>query len=154
MQLKSKKEAAELLGVSTRAIERAVRRGHLAAQYRPSKHGRMAWFAAADLDRYRNFQQVRAPLGFTSDIDLPKREPGIMVGTITPLDESLARQRRENSVPLHQRLMLSVEEAVELSGLPRNFVLEKIQSKQLKAVKIGRSLMLKRRDLEDFVEKL
>ena len=34
MELKSKREAAEILGLSTRGVERAVRRGHLTVLYR------------------------------------------------------------------------------------------------------------------------
>jgi len=43
-----------MLGVSTRGIERAVRRGQLTVQYRDSKHGKKAWFRPADLERYRS----------------------------------------------------------------------------------------------------
>src|SRR5579859_1404700 len=64
MELKSKREAAELLGVSTRGIERAVRRGHLNVVYHDSKHGKKAWFSAAELERYRQQQQARGPVGF------------------------------------------------------------------------------------------
>ena len=165
MQLKSKKEAAKLLGVSTRAIERAVRRGHLVAQYRPSKHGRMAWFAAHDLERYRELQQSRtafgfSPAGFTSARMKPPADAGFTIGTITPLappeDEKrrLTQRRREPTstvVPLNQRLMLSLAEAAQLSGLPRHFVLENIEAKKLKPVRIGRLLYLKRSELEAFV---
>ena len=160
VQLKSKKQAAEFLGVSTRAIERAVRRGHLPAQYRPGKHGRMAWFAPEDLSRYRNFQQVRAPLGFTSAVLEPKRQSGITIGTITPLAaletelNPAGRKQSVNPVPLNQRLMLSIADAALLSGLPRNFLLESIQSEKLKGVKIGRSVLVKRLDLETFVARL
>lgn len=157
VQLRSKKQAAEFLGVSTRAIERAVRRGHLPAQYRPGKHGRMAWFAAEDLSRYRNFQNVRAPLGFTSAVIDARRDPSIAIGAITPLaslegqGDSSQHAHRVNPVPLYRRLMLSIADAALLSGLPRQFLLASIQSEKLKGVKIGRAVFVKRLDLETFV---
>jgi len=166
VHLKSKKEAAEALGVSTRAIERAVRRGHLAAQYRPSRHGRMAWFTPQDIARYQALQQARSGFGFSAAgfssavMKKPASDAGFTIGTIMPLAppedaaRRLAPHRREqqdNSVPLNQRLTLSIPEAVELSGLPRQFLLESIQANKLKAVRIGRSLLVKRADLETFV---
>ena len=157
MQLKSKKQAAEFLGTSTRAIERAVRRGHLVAQYRPSKHGPMAWFAPQELARYRNFQQSRAPVGF-NPVPEPKRDPGIAIGTITTLqdaDAQASQGRHSNSaVPLNQRLMLSLTEAASLSGLPRSFITESTENGRLKALKIARTILVKRSDLEQFVAEL
>ena len=160
MQLRSKKQAAEFLGISTRAIERAVRRGHLVAQYRPSKHGRMAWFASEDLARYRNFQQVRAPLGFSSAVVKAPNEGAFTIGTVTPIapaEREVTPSQSDSSknvVPLNERLMLSVAEALRLSGLPRQFLVSSIQSKKLKSVKIGRSTFVKRSDLEAFVKGL
>ena len=52
-----------LLGVSTRGIERAVRRGHLNVVYHDSKHGKKAWFSPGDLERYRQQQQCAEPCG-------------------------------------------------------------------------------------------
>lgn len=157
VQLKSKRQAAEFLGTSTRAIERAVRRGHLVAQYRPSKHGPMAWFAAEELARYRNFQQSRAPVGF-NPVPEPKRDTGIAVGTITTLPDAEAQRSQakhsNNVVPLNQRLMLSLAEAACLSGLPRSFITESMQSGRLKSVKIGRNVLIKRSELERFVTEL
>ena len=117
----------------------------------------MAWFAAEDLSRYRSFQQARAPLGFTAAAIDPKRAPGIAIGTITPLgvsEEAANPSWRTNPVPLNQRLMLSITDAALLSGLPRHFLLESIESKKLKGVKIGRSVFVKRLELERFVARL
>ena len=120
----------------------------------------MAWFASEDLSRYRNFQQVRAPLGFTAAVVEPKRQSGITIGTITPLAaletelNPAGRKQSGNPVPLNHRLMLSIADAARLSGLPRHFLLESIQSEKLKGVKIGRSVLVKRLDLETFVAHL
>ena len=126
----------------------------------------MAWFTPQDLARYQALQQARSEfafsaVGFTSAvIKKPASDAGFTIGTIMPLappeDEArrLAPRRREpqgNSVPLNQRLTLSVAEAAQLSGLPRQFLLESIQANKVKAVRIGRSLLVKRAELEAFV---
>ena len=160
MELKSKREAAELLGVSTRGVERAVRRGHLTVLYRDSKHGKKAWFRAPELARYKQLQQARGPIGFTSGI--PPQPPGTgpTVGTLVPIVQMEPgwRKRREPeadaTVPIADRLMLSVNEVAQLSGLPRNFIVQNIRSGNLKAIRIGRSEYVKRSDLDQFVQEL
>jgi excisionase family DNA binding protein len=156
MELKSKREAAEILGISTRGVERAVRRGHLSVQYRESKHGRKAWFRLADLDHYKRHQRAREPMGFTSGIP-GQPPPGPHVGTLIPMVEIEPRHRKARErerVPIADRLALNVDEAVQLSGLPRSFIVQNIHSGKLHSIKIGRSLYLKRTDLDQFVQSL
>ena len=150
MELKSKREAAEILGLSTRGIERAVRRGHLTVLYRDSKHGKKAWFDPQELGRYSEIQQARGPVGFTSGIpDQPQ------VGTLIPLVEIKSQPKPEaNAVPLADRLTLSVDETAQLSGLPRSFIIKNIHDGKLKAIRIGRSYHVKRSDLDQFVQGL
>jgi excisionase family DNA binding protein len=156
MELKSKREAAEILGISTRGVERAVRRGYLSVQYRESKHGRKAWFRLADLDHYKRHQQAREPMGFTSGIP-GQPPPGPHVGTLIPMVEIEPRHRKARErerVPIADRLALNVDEAAQLSGLPRSFIVQNIHSGILHSIKIGRSLYLKRTDLDQFVQSL
>src|SRR5215831_1282637 len=156
MELKSKREAAELLGVSTRGIERAVRRGHLNVVYHDSKHGKKAWFSPGDLERYRQQQQARGPVGFMTGSG-----GGPTVGTLIPMVEMQPRpatepQRRTmaKTVPIVDRLTLTIAEAAQLSGLPRKFLVESVRSGALKSVKVGRIAFIKRTDLNEFVYSL
>src|SRR5260370_5224069 len=157
MELKSKREAAELLGVSTRGVERAVRRGHLRVLYRDSKHGKKAWFNPHDLVRYKQQQETRGPVGFTSGI--PPQLPGPTIGTVVPMVEMApwpkkGRQPRTNPVPIADRLTLTLNDAVQLSGLPRRFVVQSIHDRKLKAIQLRRTHYVKRCDLTDFVQNL
>src|SRR5579864_88170 len=155
MELKSKREAAELLGVSTRGIERAVRRGHLNVVYHDSKHGKKAWFSPADLERYRQQQQARGPVGFMTGSG-----GGPTIGTVIPMVDMQPRaaaeapRRMAKTVPIVDRLTLTLAEAVQLSGLPRKFLVESVRSGALKSVKIGRIAFIKRIDLNEFVHSL
>jgi excisionase family DNA binding protein len=163
MELKSKREAAEMLGVSTRGIERAVRRGQLTVQYHDSKHGKKAWFRPIDLERYRLRQEARMPMGFATVPmqQLPPPGPGPMIGAVVPVVDmepwprkDKGKHKADNSVPIADRLTLRVTEAVQLSGLPHTYILENIRSGKLKAIRIGRAWHIKRSDLNDFVQSL
>jgi len=159
MELKSKREAAELLGLSTRGIERAVRRGQLTVLYRDSKHGKKAWFRGPELEHYKQIQQARGPVGFTSGIPGPPPGPGPTIGTWIPMVDMEPRRRKgreaePQSVPIADRLTLTVDDAVQLSGLPHSFIAENIRSGKLKAIKIGRQHYVKRSDLHQFVQEL
>ena len=162
-----------MLGVSTRGIERAVRRGQLTVQYRDSKHGKKAWFRPVDLERYRLHQEARIPVGFTTPaVQTPAVQqlpppgpgpgPGPTIGAVIPVVdmETWPRKRKDkgkqvdNPVPIADRLTLRVNEAVQLSGLPHTYILENIRAGKLKAIRIGRSWHIKRSDLSEFVQNL
>jgi excisionase family DNA binding protein len=152
MELKSKREAASLLGLSMRGIERAVQRGQLTVVYRDSKHGKTAWFSSPELEQYKQLQEARGPVGFTSGI------PPV-VGTLVPMVEIEPRRQPErkrgaNAVPVADRLTLGVDEAAHLSGLPRSFIVKNIHDGKLKAIRIGRSYHVKRSELDQFVQGL
>lgn len=162
MELKSKREAAEVLGISTRGVERAVRRGQLAVRYQPGKHGRTAWFSAADLTRYQQVQQSRFPVGFTAGVMKPPADSGPTIGTLIPMvdvepwPEKKARdqQKEKRGVRIAEQLALSLNEAAELAGLPPRFIEQSVQSGKLKAFKVGDVSYVKRSDLEAFIQGL
>ncbi|HKF23358.1 MAG TPA: helix-turn-helix domain-containing protein [Candidatus Angelobacter sp.] len=157
MELKSKREAAEMLSLSTRGVERAVQRGQLTVHYRDSKHGKTAWFAAHEIERLKQVGG-RGAVGFTSGI--PSQPPGApQIGALIPMVEIEPRQRKghdpeANVVALADRLVLRVDEVAQLSGLPRNFILENIRKGRLKAITIGRRHYVKRSELNEFVHQL
>jgi excisionase family DNA binding protein len=159
MELKSKREAAKVLSLSTRGIERAVRRGQLTVLYRDSKHGKTAWFSPEELKQYKELQEARRSVGFTSGIPGPPPGNGPMVGTLIPMVEmesrrQMERRRGANPVPIADRLALSLDEAAQLSGLPRTFLVKNIHDGKLTAVRVGRSYLVKRSELNRFVQEL
>jgi hypothetical protein len=162
MELKSKRDAAEMLGISTRGVERAVRRGQLAVRYQPGKHGRTAWFSAADLRRYQQVQQSRFPVGFTSGITRPPSDSGPMIGTVIPVVDvepwperkSRDQQRDKRAVRIAEQLALSLSEAADVAGLPPIFIEQSVQSGKLKSFKVGDVSYVKRSDLEAFIQSL
>src|SRR5215475_10194697 len=105
MELKSKREAAELLGVSTRGVERAVRRGQLSVVYHDSKHGKKAWFSPSDLEHYRQQQLARLPVGFMTTGPMPPIGTVIPAVDMQPRGAESPRQARARTVPIVDRLM-------------------------------------------------
>lgn len=151
-----------MLGISTRGIERAVRRGQLAVRYQPGQHGRTAWFNAADLRNYQQFQQTRLAVGFTSVITKPPLDAGLTIGNVTPVvdvepwpEKKPGHQEKENrAVRIAEQLALSLKEAAQLAGLPRMFIEQSVEAGKLKAFKIGNAPYIKRSDLEAFIQSL
>lgn len=159
MDLKSKRQAAEILGLSTRGVERAVRRGHLTVLYRDSKHGKQAWFNTHELERLKQAQEGRGSVGFTSGIPpRPEIPTAPTIGTLVPMVEipsrHKGRQQESLGVPIADRLTLTIDDGVHLSGLPRSFLVENIHSGKLKSITIGRRHFIKRADLNEFVHQL
>jgi excisionase family DNA binding protein len=59
-------------------------------------------------------------------------------------------------VPIAAKLILSLKEASALSGISRDYLVEAIKKRKLKARldEIGRGYRIKRADLEDYIKKL
>ena len=53
-----------------------------------------------------------------------------------------------------QKLVLTIDEASAISGLPKNYIRQKIKDGQLKAQIIGRGWKVKRMDLDEFIKNL
>lgn len=151
-----------MLGLSTRGIERAVRRGQLAVQYQPGRYGRTAWFNAADLRHYHQVQQTRFPVGFTSAVTKPPADAGLAIGTVMPMvdvepwpEKKPGHSEKENkAVRIAEQLALTLKEAAQLAGLPRSFIEQNVEAGKLKAFKIGTAFYIKRSDLEAFIKSL
>jgi excisionase family DNA binding protein len=58
------------------------------------------------------------------------------------------------SVPLAQRMALSVEEAGALLGISRDLAYDLVASRQIPSVRLGRRLVVPRRALEEALERL
>jgi excisionase family DNA binding protein len=70
------------------------------------------------------------------------------------IEALLARTGDDARVRVSEKLLLTIAEAQELTGLPRLVLRDAINDRTLKAKVIGRSWRIKRSDLEEFVDKL
>lgn len=78
-----------------------------------------------------------------------------MIDKLSSIIEGLlARGETQPSVPIADKLLLTVQEAQALTGLSKEFLRDAIQEGRLKAKVIGRSWRVKRSDLDEFVASL
>jgi excisionase family DNA binding protein len=171
-----KKQAAEFLGVSTRAIERYAAKGKSNVTYTKNKTGQsLAEFNDTDLERLKDeLQQAPYPKRpaveskATDMHDTPDNGNGHSTQALMPRNlvdfaellsigvgkQIIAAQSDHQPVPISDKLTLSLSEASHLSGLSRGFLSMAIHTKKLKAAKRGRGWNIKRADLDVYVKKL
>jgi excisionase family DNA binding protein len=127
--LMTKEEAAEILGITPRTVERYAAQGMLHPKYKKGSRGRIADFSEREVKRLKKQLSIAAA-----------QKPAPVPKTLT--------------APFYHKLTLSVEEAAALAGLSKDFLEQAIEEGTLKVVKKDGKLNIKRKDLEEFVEKL
>jgi excisionase family DNA binding protein len=71
-----------------------------------------------------------------------------------PTTEESQPQRRQEGLPVSERLALSVEEAGALLGISRDLAYDLVARWELPSVRLGRRLVVSRRALEDALARL
>lgn len=155
----NKREAAQYLSLSTRAVERAVARGKLTVQYSKGRYGHEAVFNPAEVRRYKKEVELSIPKGPSVEPARPTtpasdNQTTLAVGEASPAGIIEDSGPGNPAVPVAQKLTLSLVEAESLSGLSQYFLLRAIREKRVKAFKHGREWRIKRADLDEFVRKL
>jgi excisionase family DNA binding protein len=164
----NKKEAAAMLGISTRALENRVRNGHLTQTYEKGATGEIAVFNDDEIKRLRDELDrkrgmIRPAVAWETS---ESRELMRGYGSEHSGDASLALFARlieaargasgnaRPSVSVESKLTLKLDEAAALSGLSRGMLREAVAAGKLKAKIIGRAWRIKRGELEAYIEKL
>jgi excisionase family DNA binding protein len=175
-----KKTAAELLGVSEKTVSRYVASGRLSGQYIRGKTGQQLDFDAADVERLKaelaaptaTIPKTGQPEAGQDSTALARLVPHGTQTDLTPfggsfsaeLDKAAAARyaavldaieaHRKPYAPLADKFLLTVAECAALTGLSRAMLRAAIADDDLQASRIGRSLYVKRSELERFVESL
>ncbi|HEX8184354.1 MAG TPA: helix-turn-helix domain-containing protein [Blastocatellia bacterium] len=159
MKKLTKKEASEILGTSTRAIERYTAKGLLHVTY---DDDRRALYDEREVSALKlKMEEPRQPA--TTAIARRGEEVAIIAQSIgqqvgLQIAQAMsqpgaaaapARDLRQLAI----KLVLTVDEAVALSGLGKSHIIEAIQEGKLKRLP-GRARRIKRVDLEMYVKKL
>ena len=166
----NKKEAAEYLSVSTRAIERYTQQGKISVKYEKGKTRPVAVYEQQELDRLK--EELNATVHKpaveistnTDNIELAGIGiSGLVEKLVIPLSQQLKQlteavqnleRRRTPLVPVEEKLLLTLKEVQALTGLSREILREAIAANQLKAKIVGKAWRIKRGDLEDYIEQL
>ncbi len=125
----TKEEVAKDLGVNPRTVQRYVAQGLLHPKYKKGSRGKVADFSE------REVKNLKKQL-FAGEASKPR-------SASKPI-----------TVPIYQKLALSIEEAIALAGLPKEFVDQAMEQGKLKVVKKDGQYFIKRKDLDSFVEKM
>lgn len=165
----NKQQAAEYLGVSTRAVERYTSKGKLTPNYEKGRTGLAPVYDRAQLDKVKEEMESPRPTvrrdkpakPDKGDSDGVGRAGALVVrrGNVADLAPLIAvieaaRQAARPVVSPENKLTLSLSEASALSGLSRAHLLGAIHAKKLKGQIIGRGWRIKRADLDAYVRKL
>jgi excisionase family DNA binding protein len=161
----NKKEAAELLGISTRLVERYAGEGRLGeVKYVRGRTGKQADYEAEAVERLK--VELETPDHPAMALQAPNsRDAGLSVlanteRLITTL-EALGFTRERDHVraqpsisDLAAKPLLTLAEAHTLTGLSRGVLRDAIDAGKLKAKIIGRAWRVKRADLDAYIRKL
>ena len=165
----NKKEAAQYLGCSERAIERYVKAGKLSCTYEKGKTRDIAVFQQSELDKIKyeskvitpSYEQVVEPRQITTidqdELTIYHDEPVGVVGVsddISRLSAMVELLLNGQQLKASDKLVLTVDECHQLTGFPREMLKEAIASGQLPAKKIGRSWRVKRSCLDAYIDEI
>jgi excisionase family DNA binding protein len=161
----NKKEAAEVLGVTTRQVETYAGKGRLGeVRYVRGRTGKQADYDAEAVERLRvelaepdqQITALQATNSQTSGLSvLANTERLITTLEALGFTRADAHARPSPSIAdLAAKPLLTLAEARELTGLARGVLREAIDRGKLKAKIIGRAWRVKRADLDAYIRKL
>jgi excisionase family DNA binding protein len=166
-----KKEAVDFLGVTERSLQRFAKQGLIESKMIPVIGGTITVYLESDVRRYKHDQENRA-VGARSPNVMPSKQSPTAASEQTALTrqtapeqlalnerfidalENLGRPTPSSSVPIENKLVLTLEEASALTSLSTSFLRKGIKEGTLKARIMGRGYRVKRTDLDAYVKKL
>jgi excisionase family DNA binding protein len=146
----NKKEVAQLLGVSTRIVEKYASEGRLGeVTYVRGKTGKQAEYAREAVENLRTILE-------SPDTALTATKTPDARLLVAQLVEAIANreQPRIEGIRVSEKLLLNLTDCRLLTGLSDANLRDAIHEGKLKAKIIGRGYKVKRADLNEFVEKL
>jgi len=157
MRRMNKDEAAKLLGISVRSLQRIVQSEKISVTYKRGDSGKQeAIFNAEEIERFKEQRDVEtvkkadAPTGVTA---LARSDAmqfiEVLRSAITPEQKPLSA-----SVSIADKPLLKLDEAAALTGLSRDTLRKAIEAGELRGKIIGRAYRIKRADLDAFIENL
>jgi excisionase family DNA binding protein len=160
----TKKEAAKSLKCSEKTLERAVKRGEIAAQYTKGANGQIVIFDEFELDRYKRMRDaiLHAPAIVPDDKESALAPVENRLPTTTDTNDRHARQA-DFTVVLADALalaldrraapVLTIKEAAQAFNVSQSAIKAAVKAESLKTHKIGvrGSSVIKRADLEKWL---
>ncbi len=175
----TKKEAAAFLGMSERTLERHTSQNRIGVRYEKGKTFDVAVYDRGELERFKtelerpthrpavqrmSDQNGSATNGDNSDrlalsplasFDAIERiVTATAQATVQAMVSSAPAQSERPAVPIADKMMLTLSEAQQLTGLSRAVLRAAIDANELKASQIGRAFRVRPDDLRKYLAKL
>ncbi len=145
----NKKDTSELLGVSTRLVEKYASEGRLGeVTYVRGKTGKQADYDREAVEKLK--QVLESP-----DTAIATKTPDARLIVASLVEAMVSREEsRSASIRVSEKLLLTVSDCRLLTGLSEQSLREAIHDERLKAKIIGRGYKVKKADLDSFIENL
>jgi len=165
----TKHEAAQLLQVSARAINRYVSSGKLSVTYSKNSQGSMVGVYNEDevltlkenqarylqpKEKAKPARKNEHPKAGVTALTRRESDKGVMALLVRLAEATEAQVKSRPLVPVEAQLTLTLSDASHLSKLSKDYLLAAVRTGKLKAAKRGRGWNIKRSDLDDWVKKL
>jgi excisionase family DNA binding protein len=161
----NKRDAANYLGISTRALEGHASKGELSVRYVKGRTGDVADYDESELRKLKaKLDSKRAARPAVTDNSPETREgeprslarlSDVQSGDLFQALLALAQKRKtQPQVSPSEKLMVTLKEAAEIVSLSPAHLREAINAKKLKGRIIGRGYKIKRVDLDAYIKKL
>jgi excisionase family DNA binding protein len=157
----SKQQAADRLGCKIRSVELYAQQGRLSVHYTKGKRGRVAQFDEAEIDRLKAELEQQTIYPQRPALALRANESESLAKPIAGLEvlASILAQVNNGHTPdlaqLAQKLVLTIPEAVMLSGVSEQAIKRAIHAGELAARRdLGRGWRVRRTALEAWVDSL
>jgi excisionase family DNA binding protein len=151
----NKEQAAELLGISVRSLQRLVQSEKLSVTYKRGESGKQeAIFNADELENYkrgRDTETVKPATATTNDTALARNDANQFLDI---LRQAITPETKAVDVPIADKPLLKLDEAAALTGLSRDTLRQAIGTGELKGKMIGKAYRIKRADLDGYIKKL
>jgi excisionase family DNA binding protein len=164
----NKQDAAEFLGVSVRAVERYTQQGKLSVTYTKGRTRPIAEYRQDELDALR--AEINANLYHQRPAhEKPNPANSEQAGGLVAISPSLSLQRAASPQTIEAlgqaiadalqgaqtpKMLLSLTDAAEVSGLSASHLLKAIHSKLLDGRKIGRGFKIRPADLHEYAKRV
>lgn len=163
-----KEAAAKYLGVSIRSLQRYTSAGRISATMVRGDRGLQTVYEQAEVEKFKEALTSAPAYVRPAVTGVVGNAPGAESTALAPIMQNGAEKlaaalealkdafkpAAAPAVPLSEKLMLTLAEAAQLSGLSRVYLREAIGKKKLTARIIGKGFKVKRSDLEKFIQKL
>jgi len=156
----SKQEAADLLEVSTKTIQKYVAQGKLSSKYERTKTGDAMFLPEVEVMKLREQHQQSVHRPTVEAPDLPA-----VINQLMPHQDDRQQLTRffgalegfinkQHSQVQANTLTISIKEAALLTGLTQKFVQEAISRGELKLIHDGNRKRLRRKQVEEWIDRL